>query len=167
MIIHAETRLIFVIWHMKQTRPCQTRVTHCDSLEARGMKAQRHFFIDTFFLVIRGKRFYSRTSSPTSYVRSTGMRISRQYKVHKVADFFYTIIETWSHRLRQPGEHIWPALHKPYALPPKLPPRAHYREASTLIHTELAKRTIETKNNVLRIHRNTWVLERASVSKKS
>ena len=89
MIIHAETRLIFVIWHMKQTRPCQTRVTHCDSLEARGIKAQRHFFIDTFFLVIRGKCFYSCTSFPITYMRSTGMRISRQYKVQKVADFLH------------------------------------------------------------------------------
>ena len=89
MIIHAETRLIFVIWHMKQTRPCQTRATHCDSLEARGIKAQRHFFIDTFFLVIRGKCFYSCTSFPITYMRSTGMRISRQYKVQKVADFLH------------------------------------------------------------------------------
>ena len=57
MITHAETRLIFVIWHMKQTRPCQTRATHCDSLEARGIKAQRHFFIDTFFLGDQGQVF--------------------------------------------------------------------------------------------------------------
>ena len=89
MIIHAETRLIFVIWHMKQTRPCQTRATHCDSLEARGIMARRHFFIDTFFLVIRDKCFYSCTSFPITHMRSTGLRISRQYKVQKVADFLH------------------------------------------------------------------------------
>ena len=49
--------LIFVIWHMKQTRPCQTRATHCDSLEARGIKAQRHFFYRHFFLGNQGQVF--------------------------------------------------------------------------------------------------------------
>ena len=32
--------LIFAIWHMKQTKPRQTRAIHRDPLEARGIEAQ-------------------------------------------------------------------------------------------------------------------------------
>ena len=56
----------------------------------KGNQGSMTFFIDTFsFLVIRSKCFYSRSSSPNSHMRSTEMRISIQYKVHKVADFLH------------------------------------------------------------------------------
>ena len=41
----------------EQTTPCQTRATHCDSLETRGIKAQRHFFYRHFFLGNQGQVF--------------------------------------------------------------------------------------------------------------
>ena len=62
---------------------------------SKGNQDSMTFFLSTLpFLVIRGKRFYSRPSSSNSYMRSTEMRTSIQYMVHKVADFFYTITET-------------------------------------------------------------------------
>ena len=55
---------------------------------SRGNQDSMTFFLSTLpFLVIRGKRFYSRPSS-SKYMRSTDMRTSIQYKVHKVSDFF-------------------------------------------------------------------------------
>ena len=45
----------------------------------KGNQGSMTFFIDTFsFLAIRSKRFYSRSSSPDSHMRSTDMRISIQ-----------------------------------------------------------------------------------------
>ena len=56
---------------------------------SKGNQDSMTFFLSTLpFLVIRGKRFYSRPSSSNSYRRSTDMRTSIQYKVHKVSDFF-------------------------------------------------------------------------------
>ena len=58
--------------------------------EGEGDQGSTTFFFHRhFFLVIRGKCFYSCTSFPITYMRSTGMRISRQYKVQKVADFLH------------------------------------------------------------------------------
>ena len=42
-----------------------------------GDQGSTTFFYRHFFLVIRGKCFYSCTSFPITYMRSTGMRISR------------------------------------------------------------------------------------------
>ena len=88
---------------------------------SEGNQGSMTFFYRQFFiLVIRGKCFYSRTSSPISYMRSTEMRISRQYKVHKVADFFTQSLRLDPIDSGSPSRHIRPALNKPHALPPKL-----------------------------------------------
>ena len=69
---------------------------------SKGNQDSITFFLSTLpFLVIRGKRFYSRPSS-SKYMRSTDMRTSIQYKVHKVSDFFYAVTEAWSRWLWQP-----------------------------------------------------------------
>ena len=56
---------------------------------SKGNQGSMTFFYRHFpFSVIRSKCFYSRSSSPNSFMRPTEMRISIQYKVRKVADFF-------------------------------------------------------------------------------
>ena len=87
-----------------------------------GDQGSTTFFYRHFpFLVIRSKCFYSRSSSPNSYMRSTEMRISIQYKVHKVADFFTQSLSLDPIDSGSPSRCIRPALNKPYALPLPLP----------------------------------------------
>ena len=94
----------------------------CNTLwlvRGKGNQGSRSFFYRHFpFSVIRSKCFYSRSSSPNSHMRSTEMRISIQYKVHKVADFLHNHWDLIP--LTLAAAKMYQASNKPHALPPKL-----------------------------------------------
>ena len=54
-----------------------------------GGQGSTTFFIDTFILGNQGQVFLFLHLIPNHILRSTGMRISRQYKVQKVADLLH------------------------------------------------------------------------------
>ena len=102
MIIHTETRLIFVIWHMEQTRPCQTRATHCDSLEARGDQGSITFFYRHFFLGNQGQVFLFLHLIPNHIYALYWNAHFKTIQGTKSGRFFYTIIETYPSTLAAP-----------------------------------------------------------------
>ena len=93
------------MWYMRQSstklqRPCQTRV-HTVTRWRRGNSMLNNIFYRHFFLVIRGKCFYSCTSSPIS-ICALLERAFQDNKRYTKLQIFYAIIETYPSTLAAP-----------------------------------------------------------------
>ena len=92
--------LIFAIWHMKQTKPRQTRAIHRDPLEARVIKARWHFFYRHFLFLGNQEQVFLFSLLISKLIHALYLNAHFNTTQGTKCRIFFTIIETWSHRLR-------------------------------------------------------------------
>ena len=92
--------LIFVIWHMKQTKPRQTRAIHRNPLEARVIKARWHFFYRHFLFLGNQEQVFLFSLLISKLIHALYLNAHFNTTQGTKCRIFFTIIETWPHRPR-------------------------------------------------------------------